>query len=143
MIAPQAFKLLVGSVEMLSLSALIHRNQRPRLRFWQSNGLYKALCLHPLNRQMKQLTIKPTQLEQCPWARPAYQRLGVVLAIPKPLPLGLAPWLLSRGWRLAGYAEDRGQSAALLVGGNPADLLTWLPPPPKRGSQTPGEFLPW
>ena len=90
-----------------------------------------------------QLALKPTPLSACPWVRHPYAGPGVVLAVPKPLPLGLAPWLRERRWRLKGYAEDRGQAAVWLVGGNPNELLSWLPHPPTAGSNTPGNLLPW
>ena len=90
-----------------------------------------------------QLSLKPDILDACPWARSPRNGQGIVLAIPKPLPLGLAPWLLEQGWQLADYAEDRGQAAVWLVGGNTGDLLAWLPPPASAGSRTAGLYLPW
>ena len=82
-------------------------------------------------------------LNACPWARLPRAGEGVVLAIPKPLPLGLAPWLLKQGWQLAGYAEDRDQAAVWLVGGKAEELLSWLPEPTSAGSRTAGLYLPW
>ncbi len=90
-----------------------------------------------------QLELKPTVLIGCPWARRAHDGAGIVLAVPKPLPLGLAPWLREQGWQFAGYAEDRGQAAIRLIGGNAVALLCWLSGPPGRGSRTPGNYLPW
>ncbi|MEO0487956.1 MAG: hypothetical protein AAFZ49_00180 [Cyanobacteria bacterium J06659_2] len=90
-----------------------------------------------------QLLLKPAPLNDCPWARRPHAGPGVVLAVPKPLPLGLAPWLRSQGWVLLSFAEDRGQAAALLAGGDEAALLSWLPQPPSHGSNTPGNLLPW
>ena len=92
---------------------------------------------------MQQLELKPKILNACPWARPSSAGEGVVLALPQPLTPGLAPWLRSRGWRLKEFATDRGQAAAWLVGGNAAELLMWLPPPPSQGSRTPGNYLPF
>ncbi|NEP15438.1 MAG: hypothetical protein F6J97_00875 [Leptolyngbya sp. SIO4C1] len=94
---------------------------------------------------MKQLELnpKPDILNACAWARLPHRGAGIVLAVPKPLPLGLAPWLRSQGWQLAGYAEDRGQAAVWLIGGVEADLLGWLPRPRSEGSRTAGNLLPW
>jgi len=92
---------------------------------------------------MTQLMLRPEMLQACPWARPARDRTGVVLAVPLPLPLGLAPWLKAQGWELAGYAEDRGQAAVKLTGGATADILGWLPQPTHAGSRTAGNLLPW
>lgn len=90
-----------------------------------------------------QLSLLPASLRQCSWVRLPRSGQGIVLAVSKPLPLGLAPWLRSQGWRLKAYAEDRGQAAVWLVGGNTSDLMAWLPEPEKRGSQTAGNLLPW
>lgn len=95
-----------------------------------------------ITKQM-QLSLKPALLTDCPWARRPHAGAGVVLAVPKPLPLGLAPWLRSQGWQLAAFAEDREQAAALLMGGDAEALLSWLPQPPSTGSNTPGNLLPW
>ena len=92
---------------------------------------------------MQQLTVKPACLNGCPWARPARTGYGVVLAVCEPLPDGLAPWLRGQGWRLQEYAKDQGQAMVWLVGGNPNDLLAWLPRPPSHGSMTPGVLLPF
>ena len=91
----------------------------------------------------QQLSLKPEILNACPWARPPSAGEGVVLAVCEPPPHGLASWLRSRGWRLREYAKDRGQAAVWLVGGNPNELLLWLPPPPSQGSRTPGNYLPF
>ena len=68
---------------------------------------------------------------------------GVVLAVPVPLPPGLAPWLRSRSWHAKANAWDRNQLALLLVGGNAKELLSLVPKPPGHGSFTPGAYLPW
>lgn len=90
-----------------------------------------------------QLSFRPDPLDACPWARRPKYGAGVVLAVPMPLPYGLAPWLRSQGWRMHKFAIDRGQAALWLVGGNDADLLAWMPGPPSQGSRTPGNYLPW
>ena len=92
---------------------------------------------------MHQLLFKPEQLHACPWARRPRHSAGAVLAVPMPLPLGLAPWLRSQGWELKAFAIDRGQAAAWLVGGNAEELLAWMPSPRNEGSQTAGNLLPW
>lgn len=92
---------------------------------------------------MQQLSLKPELLNACPWARSPHYGHGVVLAVPVPLPLGLAPWLLAQGWQFKALACDRNQTAVWLVGGNPESLLCWLPAPPNHGSNTPGNLLPW
>ena len=92
---------------------------------------------------MQQLSLRPEPLNPCPWARRPKYGTGVVLAVPMPLPVGLAPWLRSQGWSLKEFAVDRGQAAAWLVGGNDAELLSWMPGPPAQGSRTPGNHLPW
>ena len=95
---------------------------------------------------MNQLELdpKPEQLEQCPWARPHRDgvSLGVVLAVPCPLPYGLAPWLLEQGWRME-VGCDRNQWAALVKGPGAERLLSWFKPPAGHGSQTAGNYLPW
>lgn len=95
--------------------------------------------------QQLELKPKPDVLNACPWARPHYSgvRCGVVLAIPAKLPYGLAPWLKEQGWQSMSVAEDRGQFAALLVGGCAVELLGWLPRPESHGSCTAGNYLPW
>ena len=95
---------------------------------------------------MKQLELepKPGQLDACPWARPHRDgvRLGVVLAVPCPLPYGLAPWLHGQGWTTEA-ASDRGQWAVLIQGPGAERLLGWLPRPEGHGSLTAGNYLPW
>ena len=96
---------------------------------------------------MQQLKLKPKPdvLNACPWARPHRDGIvhGVVLAVPAPLPYGLAPWLRAQGWRSKAVATDRGQYAALLIGGCAVELLGWLPRPESHGSYTAGNYLPW
>ena len=96
---------------------------------------------------MQQLELKPKPdiLNACPWARPHRDGVacGVVLAVPLQLPYGLAPWLHSQGWQSKAVAQDRGQYAALLVGGCAVELLGWLPRPESHGSLTAGNYLPW
>ena len=86
--------------------------------------------------QQLELTPKPEILNACPWARPHRDGVacGVVLAVPAPLPYGLAPWLRAEGWRCKAVAADRGQYAA---------LLGWVPRPESHGSLTAGNYLPW
>ncbi|NEQ53023.1 MAG: hypothetical protein F6K11_23265 [Leptolyngbya sp. SIO3F4] len=95
---------------------------------------------------MEQLELdpKPRQLEGCPWARPHRYgvRLGVVLAVPCPLPYGLALWLHRQGW-ITETACDRNQWAALVKGPGAERLLSWFKPPAGHGSQTAGNYLPW
>ncbi|EKU98481.1 hypothetical protein SPB21_02530 [Leptothoe sp. ISB3NOV94-8A] len=93
----------------------------------------------------QQLTLsKPQQLNCCPWARPHRDgaSLGIVLAVPCPLPYGLKPWLDSQGYSVVAIAEDRGQWAALLTG-DVGNLLLWLDRPQSQGSETAGNLLPW
>ena len=92
-----------------------------------------------------ELNTKPDILNACPWARPHRDGVayGVVLAVPALLPYGLAPWLRERGWQSKAVAIDRGQYAALLVGGCAVELLSWLPRPESHGSETAGNYLPW
>lgn len=96
---------------------------------------------------MKQLslTTKPDCLSRCPWARAHKQNVRgyAVLAVPRVLPLGLADWLRANGWRLEGYAKDRGQGAVLLRGGDARALLGWMRSPVSHGSNTAGNLLPW
>jgi len=89
-----------------------------------------------------QLELAPNCLLACPWARAAAGG-GVVLAVPEPLPDGLAAYLLGAGWQLAGYAKDGGQAAVKLVGGDAAALLGQVPQPASQGSRTAGNYLPW
>ncbi len=95
---------------------------------------------------MSQLELdpKPEQLEQCPWARPHRDgvSLGVVLAVPCPLPYWLSPWVRSQNWNL-NPACDRGQWAVLVQGPGAQRLLNWLRPPASHGSLTAGNYLPW
>ena len=90
-----------------------------------------------------QLSLRPEPLNICPWARRPKYGAGVVLAVPVPLSLGLAPWLREHGWEMKAFAIDRGQAAAWLVGGNAEELLAWMPEPQSQGSQTAGNLLPW
>ncbi len=96
---------------------------------------------------MEQLELKPKPkiLNDCPWARPHRDGVayGVVLAIPIPWPRELAPWLRENGWWPKAVAADRGQYAALLVGGCAVELLGWVPRPEGHGSLTAGNYLPW
>ncbi|EKU97583.1 hypothetical protein Lepto7375DRAFT_6787 [Leptolyngbya sp. PCC 7375] len=95
---------------------------------------------------MEQLELdpKPGQLKPCPWARPHRDGvgIGVVLAVPCPLPYGLAPWLRSQGWIMEA-ACDRNQWAVLVKGPGCERLLHWLKPPAGHGSYTAGNYLPW
>ena len=95
--------------------------------------------------QQLELNPKPSQLEACPWARPHHLGVnyGIVLAVPAPLPYGLATWLRAQGWQSKAVANDRGQYAALLVGGCAVELLSWVPRPESHGSETAGNYLPW
>jgi hypothetical protein len=94
--------------------------------------------------QLSLLTTKPNCLSRCPWARPLRKAPSyVVLAVPAVLPLGLADWLRANGWRLEGYATDRGQGAVLLRGGDARELLAMMPRPVSHGSNTAGNLLPW
>ncbi|ESA37374.1 hypothetical protein N836_03455 [Leptolyngbya sp. Heron Island J] len=58
--------------------------------------------------------------------------------MPAPLPYGLATWLREQGWQSKAVATDRGQYAALLVGGFAVELLGWVPRPESHGSETAG-----
>ncbi|MEM0978648.1 MAG: hypothetical protein AAGH78_00100 [Cyanobacteria bacterium P01_H01_bin.58] len=66
-----------------------------------------------------------------------------MLAVPAPLPYGLATWLREQSWQSKAVAADRRQYAALLVGGCAVELLGWMPRPESHGSLTAGNYLPW
>ncbi|MGD1949369.1 MAG: hypothetical protein ACFB14_06955 [Leptolyngbyaceae cyanobacterium] len=65
------------------------------------------------------------------------------IAVPAPLPYGLATWLRAQGWQSKAVAADRGQYAALLVCGCAVELLNWVPRPESHRSYTEGNYLPW
>ena len=96
-------------------------------------------------QQQLELKPKPTILNAYPWARPHRDGVtyGVVLAVPLQLPYGLADWLRENNWQSKAVAADRGQYAALLVGGCSVELLGWVPRPESHGSLTAGNYLPW
>ena len=96
-------------------------------------------------QQQLELKPKPAILNACPWARPHRDGVacGVVLAVPLQLPYGLADWLRENNWQSKAVAADRGQYAALLVGGCAVELLGWVPRPESHGSLTAGNYLPW
>lgn len=78
------------------------------------------------------------------WARPAHSGSGVTLALPCPLPYGVAAELLAAGLRLE-RAHQTGDTVAVLLNGPEeakAELLAAVKPPKSRGSRTEGNLLP-
>lgn len=78
------------------------------------------------------------------WARTAWSGGGVVLALPCPLPYGVAAELLAAGLQLK-KAHQTGDTVAVLLDGPSeakAELLAAVKPPQSRGSRTEGNLLP-
>ena len=78
------------------------------------------------------------------WARKAHTGRGVTVALPNPLPLGVAQELLAAGLKLK-RSELKDNWAAVLLDGpeeSKAQLLAAVKPPKSRGSRTEGNLLP-
>lgn len=79
------------------------------------------------------------------WARTAHSGGGVTLALPCPLPYGVAAELLAAGLRLERAHQIDTDTVAVLLNGleeAKAELLAAVKPPKSRGSRTEGNLLP-
>jgi len=81
------------------------------------------------------------------WARPAHSGGGVTLALPCPLPYGVAAELLEAGLKLKlerAHQIDTDTVAVLMDGPSEAKaaLLAAVAAPKSRGSRTEGNLLP-
>ena len=81
-------------------------------------------------------------IEAAIWARPAHSGSGVVVALPHPLPLGVASELAAAGLRAVKFFPLNNFVAVLFTGEIVLDLLELIPPPPSHGSRTAGNLLP-
>jgi len=79
------------------------------------------------------------------WARPAHSGGGVTLALPCPLPYGVAAELLEAGLKLERAHQIDTDTVAVLMDGPSeakAALLAAVAAPKSRGSRTEGNLLP-
>jgi len=85
-----------------------------------------------------------TTKQAAKWARKAHSGRGVTLALPHPLPYGVAAELRNAGLRMQ-RAQNQGRWTAVLLDGpeeSKAALLAAVKPPRSRGSRTEGNLLP-
>ena len=78
------------------------------------------------------------------WARRSHSGAGVVVALPVPLPLGVADELRGEGLTAKQFFPMAGAVAVLFEGsaGAMARLLDAVPLPKSHGSRTAGNLLP-